>query len=414
MRNSVFLASAMVAFSPLAAGLAYAQSVADTSVRARSRAEYDALGVRTGAFIISPQVVLGAQYNDNVLAADETQEVEDTVLSVAPSVGVRSTWSRHLVSAQASLDSNFHQDLSSEDRTNYSLSGEGRLDVTRALTVGLGGLYQENTESRDGAVQNLGAELVEYSLARINGSVGYTFNRVNLTGSLTSTIFDYEDSSTGLAAPNDVSDQDYRDLDEVVASLRGGYALSPSLSLVAQASANQREYDVNPIEDSSGQEYLFGVNAALTNLMRGEFTIGYFRQEPDAASQGVSDGLALRTNIEYFLTPITTITLNASRQNTDDRTSSGSAVVTSVSLRLDHELRRNVIWDTTLSGQERDSEGEDRVDEVLEASAGVTYLMNRNTVWNVGYRYQDWQSDGLAARNDFQTNSVTLSLTLRL
>src|SRR5690606_25852974 len=115
------------------------------------------------------------------------------------------------------------------------------------------------------------------------------------------------------------------------------------IGLVFQASADERDYDNSPANNSEGQTYLAGVTIGFTDLMQGEFTVGQF--DRDYEGFGSTDGLAVAAELEWYITRLTTITLNA-RRNAEDVIGGFTAlpyVEQEYGARVDHELLRNLI-----------------------------------------------------------------------
>jgi hypothetical protein len=125
-----------LAAAAVAPSIAFAQAPQNVPVAERARPDYDARGLRGGAFMIRPRIDLGVETTDNVFAT-ERGEVSDVLYTARPQVDVESQWSRHSLRASASADTVKYQDTSSEDRTNYALSADGRLDARVALAAAL-------------------------------------------------------------------------------------------------------------------------------------------------------------------------------------------------------------------------------------------------------------------------------------
>ena len=118
-----------------------------------------------------------------------------------------------------------------------------------------------------------------------------------------------------------------------------------------------------------------------------------------------------RAQLDYFLSPLTTLTLGAGRTVEDAATpGAGGYVASSASLTVDHELLRNLILTGRLTYSEDEYQGLDRNDRRLQARVGATYLMNRNLGVSLVAATLKTSSDGLDRDQDFTVNRLTLSL----
>lgn len=397
----------------LATAAAAALLIGLSAQSAAAQGPYDPLGLRFGGFDVRPSVDIGVESTDNVFAT-ETGEQDDVVYVVRPDVVVESHWSRHQLRAEIGGQHTSYQDFSSNDSTTGFADANVRLDVLSSTQLELGGRTAKIAESRSDPDSPAGAaEPVEYTQQTVRADLRHTFNRVRVSVGGTQNEYDFEDSVDAFGA---AIDEDGRDRSETAGYVRGEYAVSPALALVAQASANTREYDVvDPLvnRDSDGKSYLVGASFDVTNLIRGEVTVGYFEQNYDDPDVGTVDGVAVAANAEWRPTQLTTVHVAASRS--PEETGVGGAVSnlqTVGSVRVDHELRRNIVLTAGVDGGNREYRGVDREDSVLNGDVGVRYLVNRNVAVSGGYRFESQDSDVLG--EDFEVNRLFLTLSLRV
>ncbi|MBU6372131.1 MAG: outer membrane beta-barrel protein [Alphaproteobacteria bacterium] len=405
------------AVAPIAAQAQAPAPQTNVAVLDRARPDYDARGIRAGGFLIRPRIDLGVETTDNVFAT-ERNETDDVIYGARTQVDVDSQWSRHGLRLSAGTDTVKYQDVSSEDRTNYNISADGRLDVRRDAYVGVRASYEDYKEARtaiDARATALEPTTIKVGRAAVYGAVA--LNRVRFLGSVERVDLTAKD----VPLPGGgVLVQSTRDRKETYGTLRAEYALSPDTRLFAEAIANERKYDRRPASpaadrDSTGQTYLVGASTSLTRVLSGEAAVGYFRQDYDSPVVGAVDGLGVRGRIQWFPTQLTTVTLNASRQAQEtDLGLVGSAVSTNAGVQVDHELRRNVILTGRLASGKYDFRGFDREDERLEAGVAATYLVNRNASVSATYSYLDGQSSGAQRDRDFTINRFGIVLQLKI
>lgn len=417
---SAAIAAVLVAAAPQ---IASAQSDASsfkrdkhTSVRQRPRPDYEAAGVRLGAFIAYPRLTVDLERDDNIyaVAADETS---DTIWRVKPEIALRSDWSRHSLSAFASSSINRYSDNGTEDNEEYTLGLNGKLDVVRGSFISGGLQYQKLTEPRSAPTSPVAALApIQYELVTAALTGVKEFNRLRLTGDLNSKSYDYED---GRNAAGEL-DQDFRDRDQYRYGVKADYAVSPDTAFYVSLTGDSRRYDTDSARDSDGYILSAGVDFELAQAVRGQIDAGYMKQTYDnfvtSTGRRVDDisGFSTKTKVEWFPTELTTVTFNATR-NIDESVVANSQgfVSTTGSVAVDHELLRNVL----LSGQANfgndDYEGIDREDKRSGAKASVSYLMNRRVGVFLTYTYLKQKSEGANAARSFTDNKLAASLALQ-
>ena len=222
---------------------ASAQSTADmfdrsrnVAVQARPRPAYEALGIRTGAFLAYPKVDVTAEYNDNIYARDSG--VSDYILRIAPELVLDSDWNQHFLTMYVRGAVDRYADNEDENIEAYSLGASGRIDVARELNVAGGADYVSTFEPRSAPDSpNNAVSPVEFDVAQAYVSATRTAGRLRLLGRGDVRSFDYQDGRTGAGG---VIDQDYRDRDVLSATGRVEYAVSPDTALFFQMVGNKR------------------------------------------------------------------------------------------------------------------------------------------------------------------------------
>lgn len=391
------------------------QDVRGQSVTERARPGYDAAGIRAGGFMVYPSVSLTGSYDDNIYATP-TNETDDFITTLAANLAVNSTWSRHALNLNARVSQDFYADNSDEDRLNWQLGGDGRVDVTSqtALTGSLA--YAQLHEDRgDPSSPAAADEPIEYNLFTGSAAISQDFARMTATLGGEYRNYDYDDGTTTAGAN---IDQDFRDRDEYIERLRLAYNLSPDTNVYVEGQMDQREYDQQPpavafTRDSEGWQVVVGSEFRLTNLAQGGAYIGYQEREYDAAGFADTDGIAYGANVDWFVTPLTTVTFRAD-QSVEETTVGGASGYDRqiFGIDVDHELMRNVILSGGASYGNNDFNQSVREDDLIGAHAGISYLLNRN--FDIGLRYTFEDRDSNIAAADYTRNVVGLTLTGKL
>jgi len=430
--NRTFYAAGAALALVCASGGAHAQAVGDSivaapasenfardrniSVRQRPRAEYEALGAHLGAFMLFPRLLTTVEHDDNIYALP-TNEIDDWVVRVQPEVTLNSNWSRHQLMVYGRSTLSRYNDNKSENSDEWTLGGAGRLDILRDETLSGGFDYARMTEPRT-SNSTQGGSVVPIQFYQKTANVAFIkeFNRLRGTVRANWYGYDYRDgrSFTGASV-----DQDDRDRNEYVLTVRGDYAISPATAFFVEAAANKHEYDLGDAEigltrNSKGLDVRAGANFELSNLVRGEIGVGYLHQSYTDPRFDDINGLGARAQVEWFPTQLTTVSFTGSRQILDSGIPGAAGFLSSnVAAQVDHELLRNLILTAQLSYGDDNYKNLDRQDKHLRAGLSGTYLMNRNIGVTVGYSYYDQNSSGLDGGADYSINKFGATLTLQ-
>lgn len=387
------------------------QDIRGQGVAERARPGYDAIGIRAGAFMIYPTLDVSEVYNDNIFATSNNEE-SDFITGVSPGIKVNSLWSRHSLNLHANLDQYWYASNSSENRTDWNVGTDGRLDVRRDTNL-IGSMsYAQLHEDRGAATApTSAAEPSEYKLFDAKLGLNQAFNRI--TAGLTGTYdnFDYSNVRS-FAGP--LIDQDDRDRSEYVGSLKVGYMVSPDTNVYAQGSLNKRDYRQSPPvvtvdRNSDGYAAVVGSDFKLARLVQGGAYVGYQSQSYDNPAFSNDSGIAYGANVNWYVTPLTTVRLTGA--STIEEAAFGGASgynAKTVDLGVDHELMRNIIL-TGDVGYENDDFGNiSRKDDVFTAGLGVNYLLNQFLAVGVKYNLTDRNSNNPGT--DFTRNSIGITL----
>lgn len=392
----------------------------NVSVLERPHPGYEALGLREGGFMIWPKLTSSVEYNDNIFASS-TGQVADTIARITPGLEATSNWSRNMLEMHASGTFNRYLTYSSQDTDDYTVGGQGRLDVLRTFQINGGGDWAHLTEPRTSAPAQNQPFPVRYNLGSAFASASKEFNRLRILGRFDYQNFNYLNQAGNL-------DQDDRDRSAYVAKLRADYALSPDTAAFVQISGNIEDYRLKSspvvngvpllpnfvLRDSHGFEALTGVNFDLTRLVRGEIGVGYLKQDyKNSAFQSIG-GFGFRGQVEWFPTQLMTVKLTGSRSIQDAGIPGASGYLsTNVGGEVDYELLRNVIVTGTAGYGDDVYHGVDRDDTRYNAGISATYLMNRNIGLTLGYTFFRQDSRGTAGTGAFDMNRVLATLTLQ-
>ncbi|QCQ99551.1 outer membrane beta-barrel protein [Brevundimonas sp. SGAir0440] len=381
------------------------------AVRDRPQPAYDPLGIRAGGFTAFPRLQSGVVHDDNVFAAEDNRQPA-TTLRVTPEVLIRSNWSRHALETHARAEIDRNLDFDSENTTDWSLGGAGRLDIVRGVDINLAADYAHDHEARTAAGAGpVARRPITFDLASASLAATRTRGRLRLSAKAAVLRYDYRD---GLSDAGAVIEQD--DRDRTVARLTGrvDHALSPATALFVQVARDDRDYRTvagSPERSSSGHEALAGVDFELSALIRGEVAAGYIRQDFQDTAYGDLDGFSGRARLSWFPTQLTTLTATAARSVEDTGViGSAGALRTDLSISMDHELLRNLILTAETAWSEDDYNGLDRTDTRLAASFSAIYRLDRRYGLTAGLTYLDQSLSGAAAERTYRSTRLSISI----
>ncbi len=414
----------IVAASPLY-GLAQAQENYYSrdkyeAVTDRQQPEFDPELVRLGTFVVNANTEAGITSTSNVFAASANEQ-SDTIIRVGAQANARTNWNVHEIGLQVSAFRDNYLDASDESNNDFRVRARGRLDVTRAFSVGANAFAEDRAESRTEFANAIGLDRpIQFQRTGGGLSTNYNVDRVRWNASVDVSDYDFEDGQ--VAGGTNTFDQDFRDRTVVNARSRLTYALSPDLAVFGQASVNSAEYDnlqftgLTPrSRDSEGYTIEAGVNFELKALVRGDIAVGYFSE--DKADNTFADvtGLSLDGRMQWFPSRLTTVTFDAGRRVVDlGLIEAPTATQTQLGVRVDHELRRNIIL--SLSGRRSDNSYDDidRNEDVIQLGMQGVYKINKRVHIEAFARYLNRDVSGAQVTGNptFSVNLIGIGFKL--
>lgn len=409
------LATAFVPALLLAPSAALAQSAGPSPLE-RDRSEFDPVGARIGSFRLNPSIRVEGDYNSNVLALEDN-EIDDLVLALRAELDIESLWQRHRLKADAYVRQTVHAELTTEDVFEAGARIQGDYDFSRETFLRAEVTADFLAEDRT-AITNVSQAREPTRLRRFgaNATLGHDFGDLQLTFDAQIIGLDFDDA---VAADGTPIEQDFRDSLYSRGALSLAYDVSPRVALVVRGQVDRLNYtnaDPGPNEldrDSTGYAVEGGVRLQLTNLLFGEVRVGYLERQSDDPLLPNASGLSFGANLQWDVTPLTTLRLFADRQVEESGSLFNSGNIRSQArLSVEHELLRNVILDGELELARIDSVGQfnEQADQ-YRVRAGVTWLVNRRLrIFGRVSRFDRAGSEGFF--RDFNANRVSIGARL--
>lgn len=438
MRMRSFAAGSL--FTVLAATPAWAQTVGDTANdprRANSAtvvaqpdvgakedpnrtdgdrmdASYQPKGVELGQFLLLPKMEVDEVFNNNIYST--TDDTKSDFITVArPELVLNSRFDRHMLNVAVTAENYSYAAHNAEDHFDTRAYVAGRLDVSSDSEINGLAQYAKRVEDRGSPDEAGGREPTETYVTEGQLGAKHRFGAFVLSGEGNAKRLEFSNVEGANGATLSNAD---RERDEFSGAVRGLYEMFPSYGAVLEVGGNKREYRLNRDRNgydrsSTGQHVLTGVAVDVSSLVRGDFLVGYMRQNYNDAQLRDVSGPMVRATFNWTPTPQTLIvpSLEHSVAETTSRNVSGLKRL-SANVLARYELRRNVLL-SGFAGLSRDKyEGTDQSTVFGETWGRVSYAFNPNVyvAGQVGYKQKE--VDNIAGEYDQTTFMLRLGLQL--
>lgn len=389
------------------------------TVMTRARPDFSPLGIGAGEFLVLPRLGVTAAYDDNVLATnDDEKSTLHTILR--PDIQIRSGWGRHALNLTANGEVGRNATYSSEDYEDWEGALDGRFDASHALQIhgGVGGGHDH--VERTAPDEENGLHPTEFDHADAFGRYSHTLGRFSLQLDTAAKRLDYGDVIGVRNGVSAVINQDDRDRTEYRFGARGGYEVWQGYETFLRVSGNRRDYDdlqdfINVDRSSDGYEATAGVTLDVGGLVVGDLQAGYMSQDYSAPFPDIQSPL-FGTSLHWNPSGLTTLNLSVQRLINEAVSATYSGYTsTSMSLGVDHELRRNLLLNANFDYITDEYAGvgsASRDDATYQLQLGPTWLAGRHIHLSAHYRYLRRESDGSTATAPHSTNQFDKNILL--
>lgn len=372
---------------------------------------FDPVGVRVGSFVLFPEIELAGVYSSNVFSSPDARS--DTALEARPSARLVSNWSTHALELMASGDLSAHEEFSSEDDQAYALEARGRLDIVRGTNIEALVSRSLTQERRSAIDASPTGDRADITTDRAAVTINHRFNRLSLQlrGAVDAVDYSPVDSG-GVTVSND-------DRDETIygQAVRATWEFKPTLFVFSELAASERTFEAPAGDglkrDSNGKAYRIGVSFGSTSqILRGEASIGYGLQRPEAAGLQEIDGVLIDANVAWRATALTSLLFTA-RSEIDDTTTDGSSGVLSrlYGVETRHAFYRYLIGSAGINYLTRDYAGVPLKERETALGVGLEYYLNRETILFGRYAHASFETNDPGG--DYTTDEVRVGVRLR-
>lgn len=361
-------------------------------VALRPHPDFDPHGIQLGSTYFYPSLTGGLMYNSNVFAEPKDKQ-DDFAFVISPRLAVLHDKPRASYQAEFGADIYQFDKFTEQDRINafarLQTENEIREDIEFKTRFEASKKHDIPGEASS---QLNAAEPIPYTDLRGQTELTKTFNRfgVSIDGTARSLSYENVRSFSG-----ELLDQTWRDGEIFTASVKPFYEFSPGYRAFARFRANTREYDgegeLN--RNSEGYDITGGLDFQATPLILGSVQVGYMSETYSNPLIEPIDGLSFLGEATWLMTPLVTLTVAGERTVAETTTPDFfGRLDTSVGVRLDYEVLRNLIVSVEPKFIRQDFPDTVRKDDVVMAGAGLQYLMSPFARIGVDYDYIDRES----------------------
>lgn len=362
------------------------------NVVTRLRPLYEQPGIHAGSFIIRPNLDESAGYNSNVFGLRGGPG--SPVIETNPSVSINSDWGRNSLGASFSADNQRYTNTPSQNQTAWNAAIGGGYTIGRSDLHVAYGHFSENENATDiGAPPS--TTPIPYTLDDFRANYTFDLGRLKITPNAEFSMYRYG-TTTILGVQ---SNQAFRDADVFQGGAAFRYELSDQRALLLVLQGINSDF-INPTPNSPSLSstsglVMGGIDYQYNGVWRYQLLGGLEVRE--FASSQFKTRIAPITKAAVIWTPtgLTTVTGTALR-TLDDPSQQGTSgfTFTSAELRVDHEYRRNVLLNAETGVRLAEYQQNGGNQTQYYASAGVSWLINRNMRLTGQYTFTTQSSGG--------------------
>ncbi|MBV1708137.1 MAG: outer membrane beta-barrel protein [Hyphomicrobiales bacterium] len=343
---------------------------------------YDPLGLRLGNLVVKPYVESDVGYDSNPFG-QPSQPQGSWFLRGEAGGTIQSDWSRDEFDATVKSGYDRYLQLPANSSPDNSVTANGRIDVSRALTIDAQGRFVQGSQQANApgllAGVNLQSRPLTYNYGATLGAT-QTFNRValGLHGSIDR--YSYDNANIAGGGIIDLANGNYTDSG---LQLRAGYDLLPGVAPFVEVDADRRLRDValdtaGYARNSTGYGAKLGSTFSLSQLLTGSISTGLAHRVYKDVRLGAVTAPTLDANLVWTPTPLTTVTLHGTTDIAESTVTGATAALThTVTLQVAHQLLRNLTLTGSTGWTNTSYAGAGLVTNQLSAGLSADYSLTR-------------------------------------
>lgn len=379
---------------------------------------FDPIGVRLGDMTLLPTIEEDGGYASN--PSQLSGPVKGSAYeSTQAGLSFQSDWARDELKGSLIGGYTDYFDAHQANAPNASGTVDGRLDVSRDLSIDSEGRFNLATQTPGSVTLPTGIvlsgnarPLIETYGATLGGAQKFGDLTLSLHGTLDRT--DYQNATLAGGSLIDLASDDFTAWG---LRARAAYQISPVISPFIETVIDTRRYDA-PVDftgfarNSDGALARAGATLALTGQLTGEASFGYGeRQYRDARLPDLRAPL-IDASLIWTATPLTTLTLKTSTALADTTNAGDSGAVSrSYTIDLSHALLRNLTLGATAGFATDVYAGAPLHDSSLSFGAHADYNITRDIVLRASANHTQFVSS--APGSNYIANVFMLGLRLQ-
>jgi len=387
------------------------------SVYERYRPDLSASGLRTGGFLFYPTATVDGKFDSNIFATEE-DEVDDFITIIKPAFALVSDWNNSSFSVFGSADIGRYSDNGAEDFEDFKFGASGRIDISRGSNITVDFGYSDLHEDR-GSPDAAGSVAAPTQYSTLNAAIGFKRDEGIVSFAVKGTYED-KDYDDALLIGGGSFENDDRDRETVTGSVRLGYDLNEDYEAFVKFTTLAVKYDDSrldggPLRDSDGWDVVGGTAFNIGGKSEGEFYVGYVKRDWDSASLSDISDFKFGASVLWSASELTSVRVAVDRDVTETTVRSvngkpsAGILSTLYSVRLEHELRRNMLLNANASYSDMDFVNIGRQDFMTSFGLGGKYLLNRTFSLNADYSYKK-RATGVD-NQDYKRHAFIVSLS---
>jgi hypothetical protein len=368
---------------------------------------FDPVGLYVGDLRLTPYVEQDIGYASNpfgVPSPAKGSALSQTEIGVA----LQSDWSHSALTGSAKVGYNDYFQTPSASAPYGAGVLDYRYDASRDLSF--------DTEGRFNVANETNAQL------GLSGSAAESLTMVSTYGATLGGVDKFGDLSVGLHGTvdrlqyggGDLATDDYNDYG---LKLRTGYRLSEAVQPFAEIGGDVRVYDDH--YDASGYDRASdglygkaGVTLALSEMLKGEASLGYGAREYRDPRLPNAGAPLFDASLIWSATPLTTVTLRAATALQDAVIAAASAdIARNYTINLDHSFTERFKFGLNAGLGTDDYVGTNQTDRNYTLGATAEYHLSREVVLKASATHQQFVSN--TPGSNFVADTVMLGVRLQ-
>jgi hypothetical protein len=360
---------------------------------------YQPKGIELGDFLAFPLLDLSESYNSNVYAT-ETDAKGDFISHIAPEIQLRSQYPENQLNFLGRLDQSIFTTYHQDDH----LDGIARVDgiYNFSSDTQFTGLFDldQTYEDRGSPDDKDATKPTRTRNAVLMARLKRQFGRLTLSEQIDAARRLFENVPR-FDNPIPLINTD-RDRYEISDTVRAAYELFPGYAALLQGTVNtvdyDHKYDQNGFERSSnGYNIETGFGVDLTQLIRGDFLVGYLAQYMQDPRLANPHGLAFQATFNWTPDRRTVIVPTIQRTVLETTIDQASVIVQSGGgILVRHELQRNLVLTASSYVYVQEFKGTLRTDWLYDNRVRAIWSLSPDYYvgGELGYRRRTSTDDG--------------------